>query len=95
MILDKAAAFLQSALRDCTFPSPEQFKVQLLITPIHWQSSDGTSSTPLSSRGTDGVREPEDHPLDRLEYEALSAQSRSRCSLRCDDPGIGEILRKE
>jgi hypothetical protein len=34
MILDKAAKFPQSMLTDCMFTSPEQFEVQLLITPI-------------------------------------------------------------
>ena len=34
MILDKAAAFPQSMLTDCMFTSPEQFEVQLLITPV-------------------------------------------------------------
>ena len=35
MILDKASAFPQSMLTNCTFTSPEQFDVQLLITPLH------------------------------------------------------------
>jgi hypothetical protein len=35
MILDKAASFPQSMLTDCMFTSPEQFEVQLLITPVH------------------------------------------------------------
>jgi hypothetical protein len=34
MILDKAAAFPQGMLTDCMFTSPEQFEVQLLITPV-------------------------------------------------------------
>lgn len=34
MILDKASAFPQGMLTDCMFTSPEQFEVQLLITPV-------------------------------------------------------------
>jgi hypothetical protein len=34
MILDKATAFPQDLLTDCMFTSPEQFQVQLLITPV-------------------------------------------------------------
>ena len=35
MILDKASKFPQSMLTKCMFTSPEQFEVQLLITPLH------------------------------------------------------------
>lgn len=34
MILDKASAFPQSMLTTCTFTSPENFTVDLLITPV-------------------------------------------------------------
>jgi hypothetical protein len=34
MILDKASAFPQDMLTQCTFTSPEVFTVDLLITPI-------------------------------------------------------------
>jgi len=34
MILDKASAFPQRMLTECTFTSPEVFTVDLLITPV-------------------------------------------------------------
>jgi hypothetical protein len=34
MILDKASAFPQDKLTQCTFTSPENFDVDLLITPV-------------------------------------------------------------
>ena len=34
MILDKASAFPQDKLTDCTFLGPEGFEAKLLVTPV-------------------------------------------------------------